>query len=1177
MSSVFVVLVSLVYMGGVFAIAWYGDRRSRHGYPAWRPWIYSLSLAVYCTSWTFFGAVGQAVHDPWSFLPIYAAPIIVFLLFHRLIARIILVGKQQNITSIADFLAARYGKSRLLAAVATLILLVGILPYIALQLKAIVMGYSLLSADSVLYVSGKPLTQVSHDTALIVSLVLAVFTILFGTRHLDATEHHHGLMLAIAIESVIKLIAFLIVGAFIVYVFHYGDADRLLIGSDMAHWSDDLMKIDGFSLGVQILVSMAAFLCLPRQFHTTVVENNDVSHLQHARWIFPLYLLLAALFVLPIAFVGQAILPPGVSPDTYVISLPIVMGHDWLALLAFLGGASAAISMVIVSTIALTIMIGNELIVPVLVRSQGFAVKDFNQLKGILLTVRRGLILMILLLAYFMYRLLDDNQSLASIGYLSFTAVAQLAPALIGGLVWRSSNRGGVLLGILAGILVWLYALVLPTLQHSGMLSDNLFTQGIGGQEWLIPDRLFGLDYGDSVIRGMLLSLGVNLVVYVLGSLWFRPRLVERQQAAVFVGASLPAIQEGLPRVTISELEVLAARFIGREKTTEAFAGVAGYAQPTLRQQQASQALIDFTERLLARVLGGSSARVVMRSALSGDAMGLDDVETIIGESSSVLRFNRELLQGALENVSQGISVVDRDFRLVAWNQAYLSLFDYPDGFIRIGRHVSEIIRHNATQGLCGIGDIETHVSKRVKLMVQGNAHRSERIRADGRVIQVQGNPMPGGGFVMSFTDITGFRRVEQALKEMNESLEQRVSDRTRDLESANTALRKAKQQAEQANYDRSRFFATISHDLMQPLNAARLFSATLSEQVGQSGVDSGVVRLAGHIETSLRSAEEIINDLLDLSRLESGKFKPSFSAFTVAELLEPLIVESQGVAASQGVTVHNWTGHYSVYSDRKLLRRVLQNFLSNAIRYAPGGRVMLGCRRQGNHLRIEVRDNGPGIPEERQAQIFKAFQRLDGHVSQGFGLGLAIVQGVASVLGCEIGLKSQPGQGSVFFIVVPLGQRSVMPVSEVAVPRRTVNQTDRISGRTILCIDNDLTILEGMRELLGRWGCQVLTAVDSESAQRHLTHAPDAILVDYHLDNGCNGVDLIQDLRQAHDLTVPTIMITADGSPQLREHLNRMEIRYLAKPLKPAALRALLSRLLRDKGKRSIDEKMSI
>ncbi|OQX34721.1 MAG: hypothetical protein B0D91_11970 [Oceanospirillales bacterium LUC14_002_19_P2] len=776
-----------------------------------------------------------------------------------------------------------------------------------------------------------------------------------------------------------------------------------------------------------------------------------------------------------------------------------------------------------------------------------------------------------------MYRVLGHHQSLASIGYLSFTAVAQLAPALIGGLIWRGGNRAGVLLGIMAGTLVWLYALVLPTLQYSVILPNDLFSQGIWGQEWLRPDRLFGLNHGDSIVRGMLMSLVANLVLYILGSLWFRPRLVERQQAAVFVGASLPDVQESLPRVTIAELEILATRFIGREKAREAFTGVAGYAQRALRQEQATQALIDFTERLLARVLGVSSARVVMRSALSGNSMGLDDVETIIGESSSVLRFNRELLQGALENVSQGISVVDRDLRLVAWNRAYLDMFDYPEGFIRIGRHVSEIIRHNAGQGLCGPGDIETHVRKRVRLMERGHAHRSERIRADGRVIQVQGNPMSGGGFVMSFTDITGFRRVEQALKDMNESLEQRVSDRTRDLESVNTALREAKQQAEQANHDRSRFFATISHDLMQPLNAARLFSATLSEQVEQSHNDSDVARLAGHIETSLSSAEDIINDLLDLSRLESGKFKPSFSAFTVAELFEPLMVESRGVAESQGVTVYNWAGNYGVYSDRKLLRRVLQNFLSNAIRYAPGGRVMLGCRRQGRHLRIEVRDNGPGIPEERQAQIFKAFQRLGGHVSQGFGLGLAIVQGIASVLGCEIGLRSQPGQGSVFFIVVPLGQRTIMLASEIAASKRAVTQDDRMSGRTILCIDNDLTILEGMRELLERWGCRVLTAVDSESAQRHLTHKPDAMLVDYHLDNGRNGGDVIRDLRQRYDLTVPTIMITADGSPQLREQLNEMEIRYLSKPLKPAALRALLSRLLRDTGKRYAKEKMGV
>ncbi|GAA4649891.1 PAS domain-containing hybrid sensor histidine kinase/response regulator [Kistimonas scapharcae] len=1150
MSGVLIALVSLFYVGALFAVAWYGDRNSRTLAQRWQPWIYSLSLAVYCTSWTFFGAVGQAALAPWSFLPIYVAPILVFILLRRLLTRMILISKQQNITSIADFLAARYGKSRLLAAVATVILLLGILPYIALQLKAIVMGYTLLSAGSGLLTVSDSFNRSGHDTALIVSLVLAAFTVLFGTRHLDATEHHHGVMLAIAVESVIKLVAFIAVGVFVVYAC-FGDAVqpwRLFQNSVVSQ--GNASNIHFFSLLPHILLSMAAFLCLPRQFHVMVVENADIGHLKLARRVFSLYLVLAGIFVLPIALAGKRLLPEGVLPDTYVISLPLSMGQEWLAMLAFIGGASAAISMVIVATIALTIMISNELIVPLLVRRQSFTGKDFSQLKGMLLSLRRSLILVILLLAYLMYRLLEQGQSLASIGYLSFTAVAQLAPALIGGLVWRESNRMGVLSGLLIGMLIWFCTLVLPVIQTTGFVDSNVADVG----QW------------HSSTWGMLLSLGGNLIAFVLGSFWFRPTVMERQQAAVFVGTALPEEKERLPRVTVAELETLAARFIGQDKTTAAFSTFAGYAQPALREQQAPQALIDFTERLLARVLGGSSARVVMRSALSGDAMGLDDVETIIGESSSVLRFNRELLQGALENVSQGISVVDRDLRLVAWNQTYLALFDYPEGFICIGRHVSDIIRHNATQGLCGPGDIEAHVRKRVKQMAQGNAHRSERVRADGRVIQVQGNPMPGGGFVMSFTDITGFRRVEQALKEMNESLEQRVSDRTRDLESANMALRRAKQQAEQASHDRSRFFATISHDLMQPLNAARLFSATLSEQVGQTGKDSDEARLAGHIETSLRSAEEIINDLLDLSRLESGKLKPSFSAFTVTELFEPLMVECQGIATSQGVTVHHWGGHYSVYSDRKLLRRVLQNFLCNAIRYAPAGRVMLGCRRQGNYLRIEVRDNGPGIPEERQAQIFNAFQRLDGHVSQGFGLGLAIVQGIASVLRCQIGLKSHPGQGSVFFIVVPLRQRSTIPVRDITVSTLPLSKGDMMSGRTILCIDNDLTILKGMRELLERWGCRVLTAVDSESAKRHLTYTLDAILVDYHLDNGSNGVDVIRDLRHKANLSVPTVMITADGSAQLREQLKGMDIRYLSKPLKPAALRALLSRLLRDR-----------
>ncbi|GAK86686.1 sensor histidine kinase [Vibrio ponticus] len=434
-----VIPVSLLYLGLLFWIAWYGDKQ-RGWLAKWRPWIYSLSIAVYCTSWTFYGTVGQASSNPWSFLPIYIAPIIVFTLGWRILARLIIVAKREHITSIADFIAARYGKSQGLAVVITLIAVVGILPYIALQLRGITMGLEVvapsLKAEGMLF---------GVDASWFVVLALAVFTMLFGTRHIDNTEHHRGMMMAIAFESMVKLIAFMVVGCFILFL-ALNRADIVLM--DLA--VQTYQAPNWPTLIIHTVLTMMAILCLPRQFHTMVVENERPQDLHTARWLFPLYLVLMGIFVLPIAWVGQALLS-GVSADTYVISLPMSVGATDMALLAFLGGTSAASGMVIVSTIALAIMVSNDLVMPLLLRRMRLSSRGHRQFSGLLLVIRRALILLLLLGAWGFYQVLGNIQSLSAIGFLSFAAISQFAPALIGGMYWRQGNRKGVYVGLLFG------------------------------------------------------------------------------------------------------------------------------------------------------------------------------------------------------------------------------------------------------------------------------------------------------------------------------------------------------------------------------------------------------------------------------------------------------------------------------------------------------------------------------------------------------------------------------------------------------------------------------------------------------------------------------------------------------------------------------------------------------
>lgn len=1152
LSTGLIAAVALAYMAIMFAIAFYGDRRSTPLPPRVRAWVYSLSLAVYCTSWTFFGAVGQAAEQLWSFLPIYLGPILLLVGAPWVLQKMVMISKQENITSIADFIAARYGKSQSLAVVVALICLVGVLPYIALQLKGIVLGVNLLigaGADA--------MGTRAQDTALIVSLVLALFTIVFGTRNLDATEHHRGMVLAIAFESLVKLFAFLAVGAFVTFGLYDG-FDDLFNQAMLAPRLEEYWKetINWPSMVVQTGVAMMAIICLPRQFHVTVVENIDPQDLRLAKWVFPAYLALAALFVVPIALAGQMMLPSDVLPDSFVISLPLAQAHPALAMLAFIGGASAATGMVIVASVALSTMVSNDMLLPWLLRRNN-AERPFEVFRQWMLSVRRVSIVVILLLAYVSYRLLGSTASLATIGQIAFAAVTQLAPAMLGALYWKQANRRGVFAGLAAGTFLWFYTLILPIAAHSLGWSLSSFP----GLAWLHSNPL-NLPI-TPLTQGVVLSLAGNFTLFAWVSVLSRTRVSEHWQAGRFIGQEISArpSARSMLAVQIDDLLQLAARFVGEERARQSFIRFA-YRQGKgfNPNQNADGEWIAHTERLLAGVLGASSTRAVVKAAIEGREMQLEDVVRIADEASEVLQFNRALLQGAIENITQGISVVDQSLKLVAWNRRYLELFNYPDGLISVGRPIADIIRYNAERGLCGPGEAEVHVARRLHWMRQGRAHTSERLFPNGRVIELIGNPMPGGGFVMSFTDITAFREAEQALTEANEGLEQRVSERTQELSQLNVALTEAKGTAEAANQSKTRFLAAVSHDLMQPLNAARLFSAALSHQ--DDGLSSEAQKLVQHLDSSLRSAEDLISDLLDISRLENGKINPDRKPFAVNELFDTLGAEFKALAQEQGLTFRVRGSHLRIDSDIKLLRRILQNFLTNAFRYAKGP-VLLGVRRRGGELCLEVWDRGPGIPEDKQQVIFEEFKRLDSHqtrAEKGLGLGLAIADGLCRVLGHTLRVRSWPGRGSVFSVSVPLARSQTQPANAAAEMNGKLP-----SGARVLCIDNEDSILIGMNSLLSRWGCQVWTARNREECAALLNDGvrPQLALVDYHLDHGDTGTELMAWLRTSLGEPVPGVVISADGRPEMVAQVHAAGLDYLAKPVKPAALRALLSRYL--------------
>ena len=1148
-----VIAIALAYIGLLFVVASYGDRArllGREGRS--RLLIYPLSLAIYCTSWTFFGSVGLASRTGYDFLAIYVGPVLMIALASPLLVRVVRLAKSQNITSIADFIAARYGKHQGVAALVALIAIVGTVPYIALQLKAV--SSSLATMLGPLATGPGIIQPVFGDIALLVALAMASFAMLFGTRHIDATEHQHGLILAIAAESLIKLVAFLAVGIFVSFVMFDGPAALFAKAIEHPQAGDILARAPNFgTFAVMTLLSLFAILLLPRQFHVAVVENNNEDEIRRAAWLFPLYLVLINLFVVPIAIAGLLTFTPDkVDSDMYVLALPLVAGSDVLAIVAFVGGLSAGTAMVIVESVALAIMVSNDIVMPMVLKRREAYVTGPADIGTLLLAVRRLAIFAILLLAYLYYRSAGDAQ-LASIGLLSFAAVAQLAPAFLGGLIWRRATARGAIAGMSAGILAWAYTLLLPSFADAGLVDPGILAHGPFGLAMLRPQSMLGLDL-PPLVHGVLWSLSLNIVAYTGFSLARAPAAIERLQADLFVPPDLapmaPSFLLRRSSVTVAELTTTVARYLGEERTHAALDSFAA----TRRISLAPEAPADFqllrhAEHLIASAIGAASSRLVLSLLLRRSTVSTQAALKLLDDASAALHYNREILQTALDHVRQGIAVFDKDTHLACWNRQFGDVLDLPHELVRIGIGLDEILRFNAEKGAFGPGDVEALVAERIAGYVGGEPFL-ERFADRGLVIEVRANRMPGGGIVMTFTDITP--SVEAA-----EALERRVHERTYELKLLNDELLRAKAAADEANVSKTRFLAAASHDILQPLNAARLYVTSLVER--QSGGE--VARLTGHVDASLEAVEEIIGALLDISRLDTGALKPDIASFRIDELLRQLEVEFAPLAREKGLRLVFVPSSLTVRSDRRLLRRLLQNLVSNAVKYTKAGRVLVGCRRHGRQLRIDVYDTGIGIPKSKQRIVFTEFHRLEqgAKVARGLGLGLSIVERIGRVLDHKVRLTSAVERGSHFSVEVPLAPAAAKPRS-----RSEPKSVDmrRLTGMAVLCIDNDLKILDGMKTLLGGWGCRVIAATDlaaAADALRDETTAPAGLLVDYHLDRG-DGIAAIADLRRRYGTGMPAILVTADRTAAVREAANAQDIQVLNKPIKPAALRALLA-----------------
>ncbi|WP_281782045.1 hybrid sensor histidine kinase/response regulator [Lysobacter auxotrophicus] len=1102
-----VAIASLAWLALMFGTALYAERRPTVLARQWRH-VYALSLAVHCTSWTFYGTVTQAARYGWPLPPTFLGAILLYGLAIAFMVKLVRLSRETNATSLADLIATRLGKDAWLAATVTLVAALGLIPYIALQLKAVAMSFAMLTTRRA-EGAAAPAWQ---DSALYVALAMALFAMLFGTRRASAAEHNRGLVLAMAFESVFKLAAMLALGAFV--WLGLGDLPQPATPPPPTRGADGFAPL--------VLLGALAMFVLPHQFHVGVVECRDERDVRTARWQFPLYLVLIALPVLPLATAGQSLLAhTGVPSDLYVLALPLSHGQEGLALFAFLGGLSAATGMVVVSTLTLSLMIGNHWFAPGLLRG-AWSRNDGSDLRGSVLALRRSGIVAIMLLAWAYSRLLAGSDALADVGAVSFSALATLAPALFFA-VWRPQTPArAAVAGIVAGFAAWAWVLLVPMTFEARGAVPSWIVGGPFGQGWLAPDGLFGLTGWSRLGRAVGTSLFVGTMATVIVALWRRetPRRAQR----------------GLDLRTLRDAGL---RFLPRERVAQLLHGV-----PTVGAVPASvEAGI---ERELAAVLGSASARVLLDAARRAGSHELDTVAAIVGEASADLRFNQRVLEAALHNMSQGISVVDADLRLVAWNRRYAELFGFPPELLTVGRPIAELSRW-ALQRLPSRGwsgrDLERALERRLAFMRAGTPHLSERVLPDGSIVEIRGNPMPGGGFVATFTDVTAFRRAEAGLIMANETLELRVAERTADLEVA-------KREAERANEAKSRFLAAIGHDLMQPLHAAQLFADALAQQPLDGRQRETVAQIGG----ALDSTNDLLTGLLDMSRLEAGGLQPQPRAFPLADVLEPLASEFRAIATAHGlrfrfVGTRAWT-----HSDPQLLRRVLQNFLANAVRYTTQGTVLFGVRRDGDGLRIEVHDTGPGIAPTQQAAIFEEFRRGEDAPGQGLGLGLSIAERIAQLLDAPLTLRSEPGRGTTFCVRVMQAARPVAPSHAIA------HDGQRLR---VLLVDNDPLAMEALAGVLQRWGYEVVCALDGDGAARALHDAPAALwLFDYHLDEGDTGVRVAGRLAERFGAR-PTLILSADRGEDVRRAVHEAGLSLLAKPVKPLALKSMLDRAL--------------
>ena len=896
MSKILIAGISLAYLALLFAIAYFVERKRKHGKRyVNNAWVYALSLAVYCTGWTYYGSVGRAVNSGMDFLAIYLGPSIACALFVPVLVKIVRICRTQRISSIADFISTRYGKSFSVGVIVTLCCILGIIPYISLQLKAISDSFHVITQQY--NTSGNIFWQ---DDTFYITIIITVFIIIFGTRSVDASERHEGLVAAVAFESLIKLLAFILVGIFVTYGLFNG-FDSLFVAAHKNNLNTffKLNQDDSYSTWLSmILVSMMAVMLLPRQFQVSVVENTNEKHIKKAVWLFPLYLFAINIFVIPIAIGGTLLLDRSRHADTYVLSLPMHFNESWLSMLVYIGGLSAASSMIIVETIALATMVSNHLVLPVLLSSTDFKVNEKRSATKQIKVSRRASIIVILLLAYLYDSYIAGYFSLVSIGLVSMAAISQLAPSVVGALFWKKATKKGAIASIVIGFAVWTYTLIVPSVINAGLLSQSILTEGPFGISWLKPQALFGLEGFNLFPHSLFWSMLLNIGAFVVVSVYTRVKPQDAYQANLFVDIYESSTEEETVwkgTVYYSDIKRLLANFIGEDRSEKLLSSyIKRYSEEINPERpEAHPRIVSFTEKILSGVIGSASARFMISNITQEEEINIAEVMNIVKESQQVLELNKELKKKSIE-----------------------------------------------------------------------------------------------------------LTKTTDQLVEVNEQL---------------TKMDALKDE----------FLYTVTHELRTPLTSIRALSEILYDN---QDLDEDQQQL--YLNSIVKETERLshlITQVLNLERYESGRQKLHLSSENINELIQEVITSLTPLAREKNIQINyiEPSSMMVLHCDKDLLKQVLYNLISNAIKYTPKdtGLINVVARIEYDELKVWVEDNGKGIPKDLHTLIFDKFFQAHNQTLQkpeGSGLGLAICKKIIEMHDGRIWAEETGGVGIRFVFTLP-------------------------------------------------------------------------------------------------------------------------------------------------------------